>query len=44
MSQENVEIVRRAYEVLAREGDEAVLAILDPEVGWQVRPQVTSGT
>jgi ketosteroid isomerase-like protein len=37
MSQENVEIVRLAYEALAREGGEAVLAFLDPEVEWEVR-------
>jgi ketosteroid isomerase-like protein len=37
MSQENVEIVHRAFETLARDGGEAVLAFLDPEVEWDVR-------
>jgi ketosteroid isomerase-like protein len=40
MSQENVEIVRRAYETLAREGGEAALAFLAPEVEWHVRPDL----
>ncbi len=31
MSQENIEIVRRAYAVLAEQGVEAVLAFADPE-------------
>jgi ketosteroid isomerase-like protein len=40
MSQENVEIVRRAYEALAREGGEAVLVFLDSQVVWEVRPDL----
>jgi ketosteroid isomerase-like protein len=37
MSQENVEIVRRAYEAFQRNGGEALLAFLDREVEWKVR-------
>jgi ketosteroid isomerase-like protein len=35
MRQENVEIMRRAYAVLAEQGVEAVLAFVDPE--WESR-------
>ncbi len=34
MSQENVEIVRRALDALNRDGIEAVLEFLDPDVEW----------
>jgi uncharacterized protein len=34
MSQENVEIVRRAFEASARRDADAVLALYDPEVEW----------
>lgn len=35
MSQENVEIVRRVYEAIARGDTAAVLAAYDPEVEWE---------
>ena len=34
MSQENVEIVRRAFEASARGDSEGVLALYDPDVEW----------
>ncbi len=34
MSQENVEIVRRVYEAVARHDSAEVLALYDPEVEW----------
>ena len=34
MSQQNVEIVRRVYEALARRDTDAVLALYDPNVTW----------
>jgi ketosteroid isomerase-like protein len=34
MSEENVEIVRRAFDAVARRDTEAVLALYDPEVEW----------
>jgi ketosteroid isomerase-like protein len=37
MSEENVEIVRRAYEAFARGGGKALLDFLDPQVEWDVR-------
>ena len=37
MSQENVEIVRRVYEAVARGDTGAVLAAYDPEVEWDFR-------
>ena len=37
MSQENVEIVRRAYEAFAHADIAATLAALDPEIEWQTR-------
>ena len=40
MSQENVEIVRRAYEALERDGLEALLDFFDPEIRWEVRPDL----
>jgi ketosteroid isomerase-like protein len=36
MSEENVEIVRRVFEAAARRDSEAVLALYDPEVEWDV--------
>jgi ketosteroid isomerase-like protein len=39
MSQENVEIVRRAIEVFNRDGPEAVTAFFDPEVEWHDLPE-----
>jgi hypothetical protein len=35
MSQENVEVVRRAFESFARGDVEAALSIYDPDVEWQ---------
>jgi ketosteroid isomerase-like protein len=37
MSQENVEVVRAVFEVLEREGEEAVLPCFDPAIVWEVR-------
>jgi ketosteroid isomerase-like protein len=34
VADENVEIVRRAYEVFNRDGPEAILAFLEPDVEW----------
>ena len=39
MSQENVEIVRRAIEVFNRDGPEAATAFLDPEIEWHDLPE-----
>jgi ketosteroid isomerase-like protein len=39
MSQENVEIVRRAIEVFNRDGPEAAAAFLDPEIEWHDVPE-----
>jgi|SRR5438477_2449383 ketosteroid isomerase-like protein len=39
MSQENVEIVRRAIEVFNRDGSEAAAAFLDPEIEWHDLPE-----
>ena|SRR6476620_125988 len=36
MSQENVEIVRRAWEASVRHDNEAVFALYDPEVEWDL--------
>jgi len=36
MSQENVEIVRRAYEAAARHDTTNVLAFYDPEIAWDI--------
>jgi ketosteroid isomerase-like protein len=36
MSRENVEVVRRVYEAIARGDSEAVLALYDPEVEWDM--------
>src|SRR6266404_2959940 len=38
MSQENVEIVRRAFEAFNRDGPEAALAELAPDVEWHDLP------
>jgi hypothetical protein len=38
MSQKNVEVVRRAHEAFNREGPEAALTYLDPEVEWHDLP------
>jgi len=38
MSQENVEVVRKAYEAFARAGSDAVLPFLDPELEWHDLP------
>jgi ketosteroid isomerase-like protein len=37
MSQENVAVVRRAYEAVEREGGEGLFAFLDPQAEWEVR-------
>jgi hypothetical protein len=37
MSQENIEVVRRTFDAVAREGGEGLLTFLDPEIEWQVR-------
>ena len=42
MSQENVEIMRRAYAVLAEEGVEAVLAFADPDCESTTPPSLAS--
>ena len=42
MSQENVEIVRRAYALLAEQGVEAVLAFADPEFEATTPPSLAS--
>lgn len=39
MSQENVEIVRRAIEVFNRDGPEAATTFLDPEIEWHDLPE-----
>jgi ketosteroid isomerase-like protein len=39
MSQENVEVVRRAIEVFDRDGPEAVTAFFDPEIEWHDLPE-----
>jgi uncharacterized protein len=36
MSQENVEIVRRMYDAIARRDAEGVFALYDPEVEWDI--------
>lgn len=36
MSQETVDIVRRLYDAAARRDSEAILALYDPEVEWDV--------
>jgi ketosteroid isomerase-like protein len=40
VSQENVEIVRRAFEGFNRDGPEAVTAFLDPEIEWHDFPSL----
>jgi ketosteroid isomerase-like protein len=35
MSQENVELLRRAYDAWEREGVEGIIPLLDPEVVWR---------
>ncbi len=42
MTQENVEIVRRAYAVLAEQGVEAVLAFADPQFEATTPPSLAS--
>jgi ketosteroid isomerase-like protein len=39
VSRENVEVVRRTLETFNREGVEAALAYLDPEVEWLAPPE-----
>jgi ketosteroid isomerase-like protein len=39
MSRENVEIVRRGYEAMRREGFEAVIPFLDPDIEWHTPDQ-----
>jgi ketosteroid isomerase-like protein len=39
VSQENVEIVRRAIEVFNRDGPEAATAFMDPEIEWHDMPE-----
>jgi ketosteroid isomerase-like protein len=34
MSEENVEIVRRVFDAVARDDSASVLALFDPEVEW----------
>ncbi|MBA2764904.1 MAG: nuclear transport factor 2 family protein, partial [Thermoleophilaceae bacterium] len=36
MSQENVEIMRRLYEAIERRDSEAVFALYDPDVEWDM--------
>jgi ketosteroid isomerase-like protein len=40
MSRGNVEIVRAAWSAVNRDGPEAMLRFLDPEVRWRVRPDL----
>ena len=42
MSQENLEIVRRAYAALAQQGVEALLAFIDPEFEVTTPPSLAS--
>jgi ketosteroid isomerase-like protein len=44
MSQENVEIVRRAFEVFNRDGPEAATAFLDSEIEWHDFPEQPDGS
>jgi ketosteroid isomerase-like protein len=45
MSQENVEIVRAAFEALQNQGADSVFAFLAPGVEWEARPDLPdSGT
>ena len=41
MPEENVEVVRRVYEATARRDSDAVLALYDPEVEWDVSQDPT---
>jgi uncharacterized protein len=43
MSQENVEIVRRVYDAVARRDTESVLALYDPEIEWDGTRHPMSG-
>jgi len=43
MSQENVEIVRRAWEAFVRHDNEAALALYDPEIEIDVRHEARVG-
>ena len=40
MSQENVEVVRRAMDAYFQHGTEAMLAYMDPEFEWVEDPRV----
>ena len=44
MSQENVEVTRRAYEALRRDDIEGFLAFVDPEVEWHSLVLEVEGT
>jgi ketosteroid isomerase-like protein len=44
MSQENVEIVRRAWEAAERRDTEVVFALYDPDIVWQSHYGPVSGT
>jgi ketosteroid isomerase-like protein len=44
MSQENVEVVRRAHEAFNRDGPEAALTYLDPELEWHDVPDQPEAT
>jgi ketosteroid isomerase-like protein len=41
MSQENVEVVRKAWEAYRRRDNEAALALYDPEIEVDLRPEAT---
>ena len=40
MSEENVEIVREATDVFNRLGPDAFMALLSPDVVWEVNPEL----
>jgi ketosteroid isomerase-like protein len=44
VSQESVEVVRRAIEVFNRDGPEAATAFFDPEIEWHDMPEQPDGS
>ena len=44
MSQENVEVVRRALEAFRRRDWESLIALFDPDIEWRDRPESGLGT
>jgi uncharacterized protein len=43
MSQENVEVVRRAFEAFSRDDWDAFIGMLDPEIEWATTGQFVGG-